>query len=188
MVCYLCNVPHAPGLSVALTSTLTPAVSEQDLQPCLTQEKNLQMDCIFVLSNSTTQSHCQFLQDGKLLGSTDPGDLPTHPSFKNTTSLNITEDGKCRLFLFQQNISLPRNYTCELRRQKNTEQKKININHSFLRSPEFTVSKTNASFAIQFVLARASIKIFKSPLAQSEILKTEMQKSLHCRNIVYVIS
>ncbi|KPP72593.1 hypothetical protein Z043_108385 [Scleropages formosus] len=101
------------GLSVALTSTLTPAVSEQDLQPCLTQEKNLQMDCIFVLSNSTTQSHCQFLQDGKLLGSTDPGDLLI-PEMSKQINVMWHQPNVCRLTVA--NITEKAStYTCQLR-------------------------------------------------------------------------
>ncbi|KAL4647544.1 hypothetical protein GN956_G8021 [Arapaima gigas] len=84
------------GLSVALTSTLTPPVSGQELHPCLTEEKNLRMDCTFERSNITIQPYCEFRQDGKLLGTTEPRNQLT-PEQGKQINVTLHEPNVCRL-------------------------------------------------------------------------------------------
>ncbi|KAI1903293.1 hypothetical protein AGOR_G00025710 [Albula goreensis] len=92
-----------------------------ELTSCKTKENNLRMDCKYKPTDPPTDVICEYRQDNKLMGSTDPKASP-EPAFKNRANVTIIAGPVCRLSLTGFSEDKPKNNTCIIK-QKNTASK-----------------------------------------------------------------
>ncbi|XP_069038901.1 thy-1 membrane glycoprotein [Lepisosteus oculatus] len=96
---------------ILLFSVVSLAQKVTELYPCLTKENNLRMDCKYEVSSPSPNPVCNFTQDSKLMGSTDPSAQPDS-TFKNRVNVSLTGSSMCRLYLTGLSDDKAYNYIC----------------------------------------------------------------------------
>ncbi|XP_035288329.1 obscurin-like isoform X2 [Anguilla anguilla] len=78
---------------------------------CQTKEKILRMDCNYTVPDTSKALTCEYRQEGKVIGSTDPK-VAVDPTFKNHANVSLLDGNVCRLLLTGFSEDMPKNYTC----------------------------------------------------------------------------
>lgn len=104
-----CDVSFITGMSVALLPAVT---GELQFVPCLTKDKQLRVDCKFPRNNSSSTPYCEFLQNSKLLGSTDPGARPA--AVQGRVNITMVAPNTCRLSVDGIDEKKASTYTCRV--------------------------------------------------------------------------
>ncbi|KAG5843997.1 hypothetical protein ANANG_G00156800 [Anguilla anguilla] len=83
----------------------------KELTSCQTKEKNLRMDCKYTVPDTSKALTCEYRQEGKVMGSTDPKATVDTP-FKNRANVTLLGVNVCRLVLTGLSQDKPKNNTC----------------------------------------------------------------------------
>uniref|UniRef100_A0A3B3Q871 Uncharacterized protein n=1 Tax=Paramormyrops kingsleyae TaxID=1676925 RepID=A0A3B3Q871_9TELE len=111
-----CNVLFITGMSVALIPAVTGVLQ---FVPCRTKDNQLRVDCKFPSNNSSATPYCEFLQNSKLLGSTDPGARPA--PIQGRVNVTMVTPNMCRLSVDGIDEKKASTYTCRVLHGKDQE-------------------------------------------------------------------